>query len=73
MIGFTSWMDDTMANYLWNYGSPTPPEPAYPLVYGWENTGDWLTSGWKVVGSGDNFEVGEGYWAAFAADGTIFP
>jgi hypothetical protein len=72
MIGFTSWMDDTMANYLWNFGGGLPEQP-YPLVYGWDNTGDWLTSGWKVVTSGDNFEVGQGYWAAFGADGTIFP
>jgi hypothetical protein len=74
MVGFTNWQNDTAGNYLWNFGSPTPPEQPYPLIYGWDNTGDWLTSGWEVIATpAGTLEVGQGYWMAFQWDDTIFP
>ena len=69
MFGFTSLADDLFENYLWNLDT-TPNEP---LVYGWDNTGDWLTSGWLIRNSGDNLFTGQGYWGAFPAAATIIP
>jgi hypothetical protein len=66
MFGFTSLGSMTLSAYLWNF-SPLP------LVYGWTNTGDWMTSGWDLKVGGDSLAVGQGYWGYFTAAGTIVP
>lgn len=69
MFGFTSLADDLFQNYLWNLDG-TANEP---LVYGWQNTGDWLTSTWLIRNTGDSLFTGQGYWGAFPAAATIIP
>jgi len=70
MFGFTSLTDKTIGTYLWNY----PTSATQPLVYGWDNSGDWLTSGWALkLFSGATLVSGQGYWGAFQAAGSIIP
>jgi len=70
MFGFTSLSDILVDTYLWNLVG-TANEP---LVYGWDNTGDWTTSGWNLITFGaDNLVSGQGYWGAFPAAATIIP
>jgi hypothetical protein len=77
MFGFTSLLPTMPAGigagtYLWNFG--TSPLYATPLVFGWDNTGDWTTSGWDLITIGvDNLETGQGYWGAFPTAATIIP
>jgi hypothetical protein len=72
MFGFTSLTDKNLDTYLWNY----PSAATQPLVYGWFNSGDWLTSGWVMHPFGNpdlDLVSGQGYWGAFPAAGTIIP
>jgi hypothetical protein len=71
MFGFTSLLDSTSDVYLWNFGGAG--EPPFPLIYKWNNTGTWTTSGWVRVDSGDAMAVGEGFWGYFALGGSIVP
>jgi hypothetical protein len=75
MFGFTSLGTMTSVAYLWNFGSPVPPELPYPLIYGWTNTGSWLTSGWTLVDPTvpDSMFSGQGYWGFFPHGGTVVP
>jgi hypothetical protein len=75
MFGFTSLADKAIGGlgpppgYLWNFGTTIQ-----PLVYGWNNTGSWLDSGWQIrLFTGDILSPGQGYWGAFQAAGTIIP
>jgi hypothetical protein len=71
MFGFTHLVDMPSDDYLWNF----PAGPTRPLVYGWDNTGNWLTSDWNlidIVGSED-LESGQGYWGYFPSGGNIVP
>ena len=65
MMGFTSLVDDAVTDYLWNFATGSY------VVYGWDNTGSWLTSGWEYIDPGvpDDLETGQGYWTAFAPPG----
>jgi hypothetical protein len=72
MFGFTSLLPSTSDVYLWNFDG-TPPNLPYPLVYKWENLGDWTTAKWVMVASGDAMSVGEGFWGYFTAGGSIVP
>lgn len=73
MFGFTSLVDITSGAYLWNFGGGAPELP-YPLIYGWQNTGDWATSGWLLVTPpADSMFVGQGYWGYFPTGGTVVP
>jgi hypothetical protein len=67
MLGFTSLGDMTINAYLWNF------TPTLPLVYGWNNTGSWMTSGWLLKGTGSTLNVGQGYWGYFTTAGTVVP
>jgi hypothetical protein len=67
MFGFTSLTNELESVYLWNHVA------AQPLVYGWNNTGSWLTSGWLLKAWGDTLVSGQGFWGAFPAAGTIIP
>jgi len=72
MFGFTSLTDQDMDSYLWNYAAAT----TKPLVYGWDNTGDWTTSGWEIhlFGNADiDMVSGQGFWGNFPAAGAIIP
>jgi hypothetical protein len=71
MFGFTSLTNKTINAYLWNY----PTAATQPLVYGWTNTGNWLTSTWaiKLFAANATLQSGQGYWGAFQAAGTIIP
>jgi hypothetical protein len=73
MFGFTSLANMSSAAYLWNFGGAL--EPPYPLVYGWNNTGDWATSGWLLVDPivPDFMKTGQGYWGYFPTGGTVVP
>jgi hypothetical protein len=68
MLGFTSLLDDEVDDYLWNWTVGTY------VVYGWDNTGSWLTSGWEYIDATipDFLETGQGYWAAFVGAGNVF-
>ena len=66
MFGFTSLSTMTVDTYLWNFAST-------PLVYGWDNTGDWTTSGWDLKVGGDTLVPGQGYWGYFTTAGTVVP
>ena len=66
MFGFTSLTDMTLAAYLWNF---TP----LPLVYGWDNTGSWLTSGWLLKLGASTLNSGQGYWGFFPTGGIVVP
>jgi hypothetical protein len=71
-FGFTSLTDKDLDAYLWNFVAATP----QPLVYGWENTGDWLTSNWEFHPFGNpNLDLisGQGYWGYFLNGGQIVP
>jgi hypothetical protein len=67
MLGFTS-LDATklVESYLWNWTAGSS------VVYGWDNTGDWTTSNWLYVPTGNNLETGLGYWAAFTSAGYVY-
>jgi hypothetical protein len=69
MFGFTSLTDDLFQSYLWNLDG-TANEP---LVYGWDNTGDWTTSDWLIKNTGDTLVSGQGFWGYFPAAGNIVP
>jgi len=74
MFGFTSLttkdIGGALPAYLWNFTGTTN----QPLVYGWDNTGDWLTSGWSIkLFNLAPLVSGQGYWGAFPAAGTIIP
>jgi hypothetical protein len=72
MFGFTELADSTYGTYLWNFGAS--PLPAAPLVYGWNNTGSWLTSGWNMVANpGGALVSGQGYWGYFPNGGVVVP
>jgi len=73
MFGFTSLLDENSDDYLWNFGGAG--EPEYPLIYGWDNTGDWTTSDWLLVDPTipDSMLTGQGYWGYFTAPATIIP
>jgi hypothetical protein len=65
-IGFTSLTDYDAADYLWNWSSPDP------VVYDWIE-GDWTVQGWSLVTPlTTHLYPGNGYWAAFGADGMIY-
>ena len=70
MFGHTSLTPTTVGgagNYLWNWGTPDP------VIYGWDNTGDWATSDWDLIAfPGGNLQSGQGYWGAFPAAGFIY-
>jgi hypothetical protein len=68
MLGLTSRVDVDIMDYLWNWNTSDY------VVYGWDNTGSWLTSGWDFVDPWGAYpeymlETGQGYWACFAAPG----
>jgi hypothetical protein len=72
MFGFTRLATDTVVNYLWNFGGAG--ELAYPLMYGWFNSGTAATSDWDLIDPTlDSFVVGQGYWGYFPFGGTIVP
>jgi hypothetical protein len=72
MFGFTEMGNMLYSGYFWNFGG-TPLPPA-PLVYGWNNTGDWTTSGWKmIVNPGGTLVSGQGYFGYFPTGGIIVP
>ena len=66
MFGFTSLSTMTVDTYLWNFAST-------PLVYGWDNTGDWTTSGWALMVGATSLVPGQGYWGYFTTAGTVVP
>jgi len=68
MLGFTSLANDPVTDYLWNWATTSY------VVYGWNNTGSWLTSGWTYVDptGPDDLLTGQGYWAAFTGAGNVF-
>jgi hypothetical protein len=66
MFGFTSLTDMTLTAYLWNFTT-------LPLVYGWNNTGDWATSGWQVKTGPSTLNSGQGYWGFFPTGGMVVP
>jgi hypothetical protein len=72
MFGFTSLTAKDLDVYLWNFVAATPK----PLVYGWKNTGSWLTSDWEYhpFGNADlDMVSGQGYWGYFPTGGTVVP
>jgi hypothetical protein len=75
MFGFTEMTTMTLggsgSGYLWNFGGSG--EPTLPLVYGWNNTGTWTSSGWLLVGSASNLVPGQGYWGYFPSGGIVVP
>lgn len=66
MIGFTEMVPMLDTTYLWNFVPG-----GYGAVYGWNADGPTPQT-WKLVTPG-LMNPGEGYWASFAADGTIYP
>jgi hypothetical protein len=66
MIGFTSLGNMWDSVYLWNFPFPG----AHGAVYGWwAPTQTWFALCHDAV----VMWPGEGYWASFGVDGTIFP
>ena len=74
MFGFTSLLNANSDDYLWNFGGGAPELP-YPLIYRWNNPGDWTLAGWQLVDpvTPDMMYVGEGFWGYFLSGGTIVP
>jgi hypothetical protein len=69
MIGFTEMVSMLDTAYLWNFVNPAVPHD-FGAVYGWTGS----TQSWALMSYGLlPLWPGEGYWASFARDGTIYP
>jgi hypothetical protein len=71
MFGFTRLTSLAVDSYLWNWGVAPA---ADPVIYRWDNTGTWTSSGWKLVNwlGSELLIPGDGFWGAFPGAGFIY-
>jgi hypothetical protein len=75
MIGYTELARLFDTQYLWNFVDASGPPHDFGAVYYWDACGCYTApQSWVLLSYNlQKMRPGEGYWASFEANGTIFP